>query len=46
MKIRPMETADIATVQPMILALGAYHRDMDAKVTRETLRRDGFGPHP
>lgn len=46
MKIRPMEIADIATVHSMILALGAYHGDLDAKVTPETLRRDGFGPHP
>lgn len=46
MQIRPMIKADIPAVHQMILALGAYHGDLDAAVTQQTMLRDGFGPHP
>ncbi|MFT5629568.1 MAG: GNAT superfamily N-acetyltransferase [Gammaproteobacteria bacterium] len=46
MKIRPMRVDDIPAVHEMILALGAYHGDLDAAVTPETILRDGIGPHP
>jgi len=41
-----MQIADIPAVHAMVLALGAYHHDFDAKVTPDTMERDGFGPHP
>lgn len=46
MQIRPMQPDDIPAVHAMILALGAYHGDVNAAVTPETLLRDGVGPHP
>ena len=30
----------------MIRALGAYHGDVDVKITSDTLARDALGPHP
>ncbi len=46
MKIRPLVEADVPAVHVMILALGAYHQDFDAKVTVTSLKRDALGDHP